>query len=303
MSTDVNDAATCRRGHNPLSHAASTGHLSILKRLLEAGADCTSSSDFAAFTAAECGKDDCLRVLIEAGADINARHRRGTTALISACLRGHDKCVNLLLQSGTDVNMTDNRGCSPLMRSLLRRKLSCLNLLVQAGADVNAVSNNANTTLMVAALYISSPDIPITPCVILLKAGARINMRNNKGLNTLEESLLRYSCSHEKLQLLLLAAGEMIRNVSMVTRDEFGNTTVRLIPDYLQFPELKLCLKHMCRQTIRNHLLHLDPHSHLFHRIPQMDLDEILNSYLLYDVSLEDNNDQVDLNQSEVNTM
>ena len=85
----------------------------------------------------------------------------------------------------------------------------------------------------------------------------------------------------------------------MVTRDEFGNTTVRLIPDYLQFPELKLCLKHMCRQTIRNHLLHLDPHRHLFHRIPRMGLDEILNSYLLYDISLEDNSDQADLNQSE----
>ena len=112
----------------------------------------------------------------------------------------------------------------------------------------------------------------------------------------------RYPHHHEKLQLLLLAAGEIIGDVSMVIRDEFGNTTVKLLPDHLQFPQQKLCSKHMCRQAIRNHLIHLDPHRHLFHRIPQMGLDEILSSYLLYDVSLDDNDNQTDLNQCENTT-
>ena len=117
---DVN--ANCMRGSNPLSSAASAGHLSILKRLLEAGVDVVACADFAAFRAAQCGKDDCLRILIEAGANINAKHRQGFTPLISACSQGHDVCANMLLQSGADVNMTDNNGCSPLMKALERRK-------------------------------------------------------------------------------------------------------------------------------------------------------------------------------------
>ena len=289
---DVN--ANCMRGSNPLSSAASAGHLSILKRLLEAGADVVACADFAAFKAAQCGKDDCLRLLIDAGANINAKHRQGFTPLISACSQGHDACANMLLQSGADVNMTDNNGCSPLMKALERRKLPCLNLLIRAGADVNTVNSRRHTPLMLAVLYARQPQVSITPCIMLLKAGAHINIRNNRGRNALEESLSRYPHHHEKLQLLLLAAGEIIGDVSLVTRDEFGNTTVKLLPDYLQFAELKLCLKHMCRQAIRNHLLHLDPHRHLFYRIPQMGLDEILSSYLLYDVSLEDDDNQTD---------
>ena len=52
-----------------------------------------------------------------------------------------------------------------------------------------------------------------------------------------------------------------------------------------------LSLKHLCREAIRKHLLELDPHSHLFGRVPKLGLPTLLNEYLLYDVTFE-NDDQ-----------
>ena len=52
-----------------------------------------------------------------------------------------------------------------------------------------------------------------------------------------------------------------------------------------------LSLKHLCRKAIRKHLLELDPHSHLFGRVPKLGLPTLLNEYLLYDVTFENDDE------------
>ena len=57
-------------------------------------------------------------------------------------------------------------------------------------------------------------------------------------------------------------------------------------------------LKHICREAIRKHLLELDPHQHLFGRIPKLGLSSVLMNYLLYGESLDDDvldDDDVDV--------
>ena len=60
------------------------------------------------------------------------------------------------------------------------------------------------------------------------------------------------------------------------------------IPDCLTFHDSQLQLKHICREAIRKHLLDLDPHQHLFGRIPKLGLPFALINYLLYGQSLDD---------------
>ena len=71
--------------------------------------------------------------------------------------------------------------------------------------------------------------------------------------------------------LLLKAAGELL--ISMRRNKEIHNDT----------------LHHHCRVAIRRHLLKLDPHEHLFFRIPRIGLPSLLAKYLLYDTSLDEN--------------
>ena len=50
-----------------------------------------------------------------------------------------------------------------------------------------------------------------------------------------------------------------------------------------------LDLKHLCREAIRKHLIDVDPHEHLFGRIPELGLPSLVTEYLLYDYSLDEN--------------
>lgn len=43
------------------------------------------------------GLENVASVLLGHGADVNARDRRGSTALQAACVRGHETCAKLLL--------------------------------------------------------------------------------------------------------------------------------------------------------------------------------------------------------------
>ena len=45
-------------------------------------------------------------------------------------------------------------------------------------------------------------------------------------------------------------------------------------------PDNAIFLKNICRQAIREHLLHLDQHENLFVRVPHLGLPSSLNSFL-----------------------
>ena len=49
------------------------------------------------------GYDNCVKVLIESGVDMNKHDKDGCTAMISAAGNDNCKCVDLLMQAGADV--------------------------------------------------------------------------------------------------------------------------------------------------------------------------------------------------------
>ena len=106
---------------------------------------------------------------------------------------------------------------------------------------------------------------------MVLEAGARINMRNKTGRNALTIHIEENETIHHETAMLLYAAGERLENKHIDTLDK----------------NLKsLRLEHLCREAIRKHLIDLDPHDHLFTRIPRLDLPH-LTSYMLYGLSIE----------------
>lgn len=64
--------------------------------------------------AARAGDVDMLRLLIEAGADIEARAPGGATALHHAAYFGHPEVVRELLACGADHKAVDEAGYTPL---------------------------------------------------------------------------------------------------------------------------------------------------------------------------------------------
>ena len=98
------------------------------------------------------------------------------------------------------------------------------------------------------------------------------------------------------VRMMLFAAGELLDDTTVVETDHTGRETKAKVPDYLLFKDVEFRLKHQCREKIRKHLLGVDQHTNLFHRVPQLPLPHIVIDYLLYDLSLEsdDNDDDYD---------
>lgn len=62
--------------------------------------------------AAEAGRLEAAKLLLDRGADINARNLNGQTALMHASFNGYPEMVQLLLEKGADVNATAESGAT-----------------------------------------------------------------------------------------------------------------------------------------------------------------------------------------------
>ena len=121
---------------------------------------------------------------------------------------------------------------------------------------------------------------------MLLTVGAHVNITNTEGKNALQISMARSKDTKRDKQkcLLLFAAGEYFHS----NAKSFTFMGQRyMVPEYLQALNEGVCLKHMCREAIRNYLIFLNPHLHLFGRIPELGQPSLITSYLLYGMSLE----------------
>jgi ankyrin repeat protein len=132
---DVN--AVDENGWTALDHAIFPNHRSnqtaVIETLIRHGADvnakppASGQSGWLLYRAARHGKPEITRMLIEAGADVNAQSGGWGTALHAAVQRGHDKDVELLLAAGADPNMLNDQNLTPL--DLLRGHVEMVELL------------------------------------------------------------------------------------------------------------------------------------------------------------------------------
>ena len=97
-----------------LSTAAFIGNAAAMKQALAGGADPNTkdpqSGSTLLATAALMGHTEIVALLLEHGADINARSRDGGTALHAAAFLGRAEIVKLLLDKGADTALRSNMG-------------------------------------------------------------------------------------------------------------------------------------------------------------------------------------------------
>jgi uncharacterized protein len=114
-------------GFTPLHFAAFFGHPEAAKLLVERGADLDARSTNEQFaldaaplhSASAAGQLEVCRVLLDAGADVNAVQHGGYTALLDAAANGNDELVEFLLERGADrtARLDDGRTFYDLRRS------------------------------------------------------------------------------------------------------------------------------------------------------------------------------------------
>lgn len=110
---------------------------------------------------------ETLRVLVDAGADVNAQDLKGNAPLHGAAFGGNEAGVDLLLEAGAAVDVVDAEGFSPLHWAARNGHEGVVRRLLEAGANPCTRSSEGHEPLLFAALFGQ-----VGTCRVLLDAGA-----------------------------------------------------------------------------------------------------------------------------------
>ncbi|MCY4443056.1 MAG: SUMF1/EgtB/PvdO family nonheme iron enzyme [Deltaproteobacteria bacterium] len=100
--------------------------------------------------AAKAGDVDGLKAALKAGMDVNARDRRGWTALMHAANKGYKLMVGPLLEAKADPDVQAADGATALFMASVHGHSEIVELLMKAGADVSIKGPKGKTALDVA---------------------------------------------------------------------------------------------------------------------------------------------------------
>jgi ankyrin repeat protein len=166
--------------------AVRAGDMEELKSMLAKGYDVDLRNKLTGVTslhmAATVNNVDMIEVLLEAGAEIDAKTKEGLTPLHLATGTNRVEAVKLLLEKGANIEAKDNRGNTPLHMTVLQG-WDLTEYLLDKGADIQARCNGGLTPLHRAAMTGKKKTI-----VLLLKRGAKPDAKDDRGLTPLKMS-------------------------------------------------------------------------------------------------------------------
>ena len=127
-----------------------------MRKALEAGADVNAVDNWgdtplhSLVSRSPDNKAELIGVLVDAGANVDARNCRNRTALFTAIDGEDTDSIKALLEAGADVNTRDKSGETPLHSATWQRDTDLLRLLLEHGAAVNARNRWLETPLRLA---------------------------------------------------------------------------------------------------------------------------------------------------------
>ncbi|XP_062574496.1 uncharacterized protein LOC134236343 [Saccostrea cucullata] len=154
----------------PLTAACTSGQMTVVKELLDAGADLNPQGKYDTPLTVACrgGYTNVVKELIKSGAEVNPQGKFHTP-LTAACTSGNASVVMELIKAEADINPEDKYN-TPLTASSKGGFIHVVKELIKVGANVNL--RDQNDTALTAACYYGHKSIVKE----LIKAGADVNL-------------------------------------------------------------------------------------------------------------------------------
>lgn len=175
QGVDVNTVID--NGRTAFISAASEGHLHVLDYLLAQGVDLQTPSRkncVALLYAAGGGHNDVVQYLLELGVSVDVRHN-GWTAFLVAAQNGKLETIKLLLQHGADINETVEeqqwKGRNALIIACSEDYSDIVRFLIDRNAELNAKSANDDWTGLMWSIKQGNREL----VTMLLEGGADIH--------------------------------------------------------------------------------------------------------------------------------
>ena len=199
----ANAKAENRYGMTPIALACQNGSAPVVERLLKAGVRANATGplgETALHLCSRTGKPEAVRVLIANGASIDViENWRGQTPLMWAAAEGHGDAMKVLIEAGADVNARSSiivwerqrseeprdkwlppGGLTPLLFAAREGKVASAKVLLDAGADINIVDPDRHTALILA---LTNGQFDVAG--LLIERGADVNMEDKVGQTAL----------------------------------------------------------------------------------------------------------------------
>ena len=184
-------------GRTPLGLAAEEGATEIMQILLGQGADngtpegedkqSPAIGSEALFTAIKKGDVETVRLLVEAGADVNAAEGfGGNTPLHEAVEEGNAEIVQILVDAGADIEAEGFMGQTPLGLAAEEGATEIMQILLGQGADNGTPEGEDKQSPAIGseALFTAIESGNVTLVNLLVEAGADVNAAEGFGGNT-----------------------------------------------------------------------------------------------------------------------
>uniref|UniRef100_A0A671WLN6 Euchromatic histone-lysine N-methyltransferase 2 n=1 Tax=Sparus aurata TaxID=8175 RepID=A0A671WLN6_SPAAU len=147
-------------GYTGLHHAAKLGNLEILNMLLETGQVDVNAQDSGGWTpiiwAAEHKHITVIKALLNRGADVTINDKELNVCLHWAAYAGSVDIAELVLNAGCSLASVNMHGDTPLHIAAREGYLECVTLFLSRGADIDIMNREGDTPLTLAR-----PDTPV----------------------------------------------------------------------------------------------------------------------------------------------
>ena len=188
-----------RYGVTPIFLACQNASGAVVERLIAAGVSANTTGpegETALHTCAHSGNVDAAKVLLAHGASINAGDSwRGQTPLMWAAAQRHPQMITVLVEAGADVNARSTiiawerqrtseprdkwlppGGLTAMLFAAREGCVDCVKVLASSGADIDAIDPDSHTPLVLAMMN-GHYDV----AGALIAAGADVNLADSVG--------------------------------------------------------------------------------------------------------------------------
>jgi len=143
------------QNNSPLHYAAMSNHIEAASILVENGASLELKENYGRtpliLCARERGGPEMTRLLLEAGAEVNAKDRASSTPLELAAWRGKAEVVDILLEAGAEIPTKGSKATYHLIFAAAKGLTNLFNTMVKKGADITIELSSGGSLMHEAA--------------------------------------------------------------------------------------------------------------------------------------------------------
>lgn len=187
------------------------------KRWIKWGAEISKLGPDTLINAVKERSTKCVKLLIDAGIDINKKNRNEITALYEATISGYKNIVKLLVENGAKLDIIDDIYKRSLLHEAVRFKsIDIVNILIDANINLDTRDCEGKSALHFAA---SNGHFKIAQQ--LINAGISLNLVTEKGYYSETALHNAIEFNHNEIATLLIYSGADLN----IKRDYFDSKT------------------------------------------------------------------------------